>query len=234
MSKNEQNFILPSADAITEIAKDNGLNDVQKHELNLSLQHAHADLEGFFRTRIDRKDKGTGIDQLKKVCAKLHRLNAALGNDPDKLTDILPFEARETIGWFTSTALITGVTGRQFPADPELIKTGSRAAGLLSGGRILKEQVTLLISAIEPVLQEKSADKGGDNPNFVRRQIIASLAQAAPDIIGAKATATAMGPFICLIRDVFIACEISDGGLEKAVEAVLTPSRKRDGKLDTL
>ena len=60
-----KNFTLPSPKKLKDIGRELKLNDAQARELEFVIRHAHADLDGFLRTRMTRADRGRRLKQLK-------------------------------------------------------------------------------------------------------------------------------------------------------------------------
>lgn len=220
-------FDLPSAGDLAEIASELHLSDVQKHELDLTLRHAHADLEGFFRTRLDRSDRARRAERLKAFHGALASLLDVMGENPvaiEDLNDCLPFEARETIGKGVSKEVAETISGRAVHAlrgDDAM-----RSVGLLHGAHLLAAQLRLIKAPIDAWLNAYVADPGGVEPDHMRNHVIRALAHAAPAILGRRATATAGGRFARLVAAVFHACELDDTGLEARIGRVLATRRK--------
>jgi hypothetical protein len=226
MAEKPKIFELPSPQALTDLAAALHLTAGQKHELDLALRHAQADLQGLSRTRVDRSRNAQLTDRLKALRTGLAKLITAMGRDPEVLTAAMPFDVREVVGWTLSAAHIAKVTGREVVASAEALERDGRSAGLLHAGPLLLAQVQLILDSIDGALKGAPTDPGGPEPNFVRHHLIVSLAEAAPAIIGRRATATANGPFLNLVTHVFNACGVSSAGLEKAVGVALASSRK--------
>lgn len=222
-------FDLPTSKQRDEIATSSNLSDTQKNALGIALCHVKADLEGFFRTRFDRPENAELTARLGEIQNGLKALNAALATDVDVLTQAMPFDMRELVGRLMSPMLIAEVTGRDVGSEAEVMNYASRSAGLLHAGQLLKAQVRLLLEAANVSLEGRKPDAGGPEPNFVRHHLIATLALAAPDIIGKRATTTPKGPFLGLLNDVFIACGLPTDGLEKANQRTLATLRKATG-----
>lgn len=102
----------------------------------------------------------------------------------------------------------------------------NRSQGLLYGSRILQAYLEEVLQPITLVVDEPSADHGGQEPNFVRHHLIKLLQETFRDILGRKAAATANGPFVRLVNAVFLACGIETDGIEKAIERVIHPTDK--------
>jgi hypothetical protein len=224
--KNPETFDLPSPAALDEITREFKLNTSQRRELELVLQHAREDLEGYFRTRIGRGPRKDRMDQLAAVDKAIARLVDSLGEDLDLMNDNLPFECREAITWCASAQLIAEVTGQNVSEAGARVRHKEQVMGLHHGARILARQLQLIRKPIRAVLAEKSTDPGGPEPDHLRAFLIRELAKAAPRIIGQSATGTADGKFHRLIAAVFAALKINDAGLEKAIERQLYSADK--------
>ena len=224
--KNPEMFDLPSPAALDEITREFGLTDSQRRELELVLRHAREDLEGYFRTRIGRGPRKDRMDQLAAIDKALARLVDRLGEDFDLMNENLPFECREAIAWCASAQLIATVTGENVFEAGARVSHKEKAVGLRHGAEILAAQLRRIREPIQAVLAEKSTDPGGREPDHVRAVLIRALAEAAPLIIGQRATGTSKGKFPRLIAAVFVALEIDDTGLEKVIERQLYEAGK--------
>jgi len=215
----DKNFMFPSPKKLKDIVRDLKLNDAQARELQFTIHHAHADLEGFFRTRMTRADRARRLKQLKTFRSVLTKLASTMGEKPEDIADFnesLPFQLRETIGLMASADLISTVARRQVP------ETGDdhvrRSAGLTHGAAIFHHQLLEVGTGIDSLLDIAVKDPGGRNPDLVRSHLAMMLARSSRVILGRRASGTAGGRFTKLVAAVFIVCGLADDGVEKIVE----------------
>jgi hypothetical protein len=218
----DKNFTLPSPKKLKDVARDLKLNDAQARELEFTIRHTHADLDGFFRTRMTRADRARRLRQLKTFRRVLKKLASTMGEKPEEIADFnesLPFQLRESIGLMASAELVRTVASRQVP------ETGTdhvrRSAGLTHGAAIFHHQLLEIGTGIDSLLDAAVKDPGGRNPDFVRSHLALMLARSSRIILGRSASGTAGGRFAKLVAAVFIACGLADDGVEKIVERTL-------------
>ena len=218
----DKNFALPSPKKLKDVARDLKLNDAQARELELVIRHAHADLGGFFRTRMTRADRARRLRQLKTFRSVLKKLASTMGEKPEEIAyfnESLPFQLRESIGLMASAELVRTVASRQVP------ETGTdhvrRSAGLTHGAAIFHHQLLEIGTGIDSLLDAAVKDPGGRNPDFVRSHLATMLARSSRIILGRRASGTAGGRFAKLVAAVFVACGLADDGVEKIVERTL-------------
>lgn len=225
-------FKLPTSTQIAEIRRELKLSEAQAHELTLAIRHVHADLEGFYRTRIGRGPRKDRMDRLKAVDQAIGKLSSLLEKDLELINEDLPFKAREAIAWCASSQLITELTGKKVSRRGIRIRHEEETVGLDHGARILAAQLRLIRDPMRTVLTEKSTDPGGFEPNHARVMLIRALAAAAPDIVGKRATGTAGGKFEKLVGKVFEELGIETRDLRKTIENALyrKPSRLKTRK----
>ena len=218
-------FKLPSDRDLAKIGAEFQLNVAQARELELALRHAQEDLKGFFRNRIGRAQSAQIVDRLKSFRDKLGALIKTISSDVQSFNDTLPFDAREAIADGASAELILATTGREVLKDGKRLAYASHAAGLLHGASLLAEQLRRVKAPVDRFFDSYASDTGGRLPDYVRQRLIVALADAAPAILGRRATGATRGPFIRLVTEVINECGLDDTGVEKAVERVLK-SRK--------
>lgn len=215
----DKNFTLPSPQQLADIGRDLKLNDAQARELEFVIRHAHADLDGFFRTRMTRADRARRLKHLKTFRSVLTKLASTMGETPEDIADFnesLPFQLRESIGLMASADLVMRIAKRQVP------ETGDdhvrRSAGLTHGAAIFHHQLLEVRTGINSLLDVAVKDPGGRNPDFVRSHLAMMLARSSRVILGRRASGTAGGRFTKLVAGVFVACGLTDDGVEKIVE----------------
>ena len=214
-------FELPSEKTLEQIARELGLSDLQRHELDIALQHARADLELYYRNRIGRGPRKVRMRRLRSVDQALAKLITLLDKDPSLINEDLPFDTREAIAWCASSQLIAKVIGGMVSDTGVRVPDREKSAGLNHGARLLAAQLRLVRDPIVSVLAEASTDVGGPEPHHTRISLVRNLADVAPAIIGSAATGTAGGNFPKLVDAVFRALKVNTEGLEKVIEHVL-------------
>jgi hypothetical protein len=191
------------------------LRTAQIDKLYHVLASAHLELKWTRQTRSDRafdRSRRARIDEAMGV------LIGRLGPDVDR-AQVLPVKAREVIGLVTSRAMIRAVMRRSTGLTQ--VEWDPRAASHLHAGRILRAVLELVRSELRDPSDQGSSDRGGREPNYVCRHLIRTLAEASPDVLGQPATATAGGAFMQLVAEIFTACDLSQRGLEQAVQREL-------------
>jgi hypothetical protein len=217
-----KNFTLPSPKKLKDIGRELKLNDAQTRELEFVIRHAHADLDGFLRTRMTRADRARRLKQLKTFRGGLMKLASVIGETPEEIADFnetLPHQLREAIGLMASAELIWTVAGRR------VCETGSdhvrRSAGLTHGAAIFHYQLLKARTGADMLLDGAVKDPGGRSPDLVRNSLALMLARSSKGILGRRASGTAGGRFSKLVATVFVACGLADDGVEKIVERTI-------------
>jgi hypothetical protein len=108
-----------------------------------------------------------------------------------------------------------------------------KALGLKHGPELLAHLVERINRPIQVWLELNGRPGFGRPSDLVRDYVLIRLVEAAPEVLGSRATATADGKFVRLCTGVFNACGLCTKGLEKAIERILkqrrtNASRKRD------
>lgn len=222
-----ENFALPSPQQLAEICLEFNLTDEQARELEITICHAHLDLEGYYEKRIGRDDRKARMDRLRMFDQLIGKLITLVEKRPDLINEDLPFDAREAIAWCASSQLIAEATGEQVSYEGNRIAHKEKSVGLLHGAEIFAAQMRRIRVSIQIVLAEESTDPGGPEPNQPRRKLIRALADAAPAIIGRPATGTAGGTFEQLVAAVFRAVGLDNDDIGKAIERALYPKASR-------
>jgi hypothetical protein len=102
-----------------------------------------------------------------------------------------------------------------------------KTLGLKQGPELLAHLVERIIRPIQIWLELNRRPGGGRPSDAVRDHVVIRLVEAAPEVLGSRATATAGGKFVRLCTGVFNACGLNSEGLEKAIERIL---KKRKAK----
>jgi hypothetical protein len=102
-----------------------------------------------------------------------------------------------------------------------------KALGLKHGPELLAHLVDRITRPIQVWLELDRRNRGGRPSDLVRDYVLIRLLEAAPEVLGSRATATAGGKFVRLCTGVFNVCGLSTDGLEKAVERILKQRRTK-------
>ena len=188
------------------------------------------------------------VRRLKIVDKSFERLHTDLTQYCKTLGDVLPFDTLQASGELLSYGAIESALGRKIPgrnllrdieeqfagradlraAEIEELRAYERQAlGLNEGPALIAYIVGALHRPIRAWLEIEKGNRGGRPADLPRVVLLIGLANAAPDILGAKPTATAKGRFMRLCAAVCQACGFDNSGIEEAVERLL---RKRNDK----
>ena len=221
-------FEVPSAAALA--GENLRLTEAQMRKLCLVLQDVRADLDSYFATHIDRPRRAELTARQKDLEKALKAALKAIGLDAEALNKVLPFELRASLARSLSAEFIVSVTGRAV-GPGESVDSWRLTESCFHSGDLLLALIGDISRDLEQGLESMRRDPGGREPDIVRRCLIMSLAEAAPDIIGKRASPIREGPFMKLVTAVFHACDLSVYGLEEAAERALAIWRKRKRRL---
>lgn len=214
-------FDLPSNERFDALCKDLKLNDDQRKKLLGVLYRAHVDLKEIFRAKLSEGDRKSLMRQLKKFQFTLDQLLKVLRISP---RDIARF--REGLHFALGT--------------PEGVGAASRMTSLIAGRRGVKavqsrmsptvpleaadlcHQLVAVKVRTDSLLEATVPDRGGPNADVTRNYLALALARSSQKIIGRRATATAKGRFVKLVQEVYVACGLSNEGVEKIVDRTVT------------
>jgi hypothetical protein len=105
------------------------------------------------------------------------------------------------------------------------------ARGLEHGGEFFTHYIERINKPMKHWIELDRLNRGGRPlKNLARDLLLFRLAEAAPAIIGRKATATAGGRFVQLCEAVDMACGLEDRGIERAVEKAIRELSKQRQK----
>jgi hypothetical protein len=99
------------------------------------------------------------------------------------------------------------------------------ALGLKHGHLMLTHFIERIRAPLARSIKLKSLDEGGRPADAVRRYLIHRLAEAAPEVIGKRATVAVTGRFADLCTAVLVACGLPEAGITKAIPAVVRKLR---------
>jgi hypothetical protein len=168
------------------------------------------------------------------------------------MADFLPLDALEEVGLLMSYGALEAALDREIPSrdlrseiecltadDPDFrmaqiearLEYERQAIGLKDGPELL----AYLVKKInQPIKTWFAVDRlnGGGRPtkNPARDLLLFRLAEAAPVVIGRRATATAGGRFVRLCEAVVLFCSLERRGIERAVEKAIKELSKQQRK----
>jgi hypothetical protein len=96
-----------------------------------------------------------------------------------------------------------------------------KTLGLKHAPELLAHLVDRIYRPIQVWLDLDRLNRGGRPSDVVRDYVLIRLIEAAPEVLGSRATGTADGKFVRLCTGVFNACGLNTEGLEKAIERIL-------------
>jgi hypothetical protein len=216
-------FQQPTRSDFEQIAHKHGLDQQQANQLEVRLRHILADLEGFYALRLDRKARAAEIAEKREFLEAINAVLAIIGNDPSAFNKYLPSSVREEMALGAGDELIEASTRKPAGAWGGDKEQSVRTVGLLHGTEIFADYLARVRAPLIDFFDEEDSfvDVGGREPNYVREYVIGTLAAWFQKVMGQAPTATAKGPFMTLVIDVFYACEIKTDGIERATETFL-------------
>jgi hypothetical protein len=235
----------PDRGAWRYLVRDLKLTKQQANELGIAILHVILDLKPH-QTR--QAEKPELVARLKSLETAFQRLQLELNRSAHRLDKFLPHNMLEAIGKsLTFTAMAQALGTDVFPAktdnDIRRLISGRMAIsmahlearytpqretlGLKYGHLILKHHIESLWAPLKNWVEQDKRNKGGRPPDVVRNFLIDQLAEAAPKIIGKRASISASGKFVELCLRVLPACGLSSDGVEKAVVSVVRKRRAR-------
>jgi hypothetical protein len=245
-------FSLPSPDAFDKLVRDQKLERVPAHELRIVLYHVDKDLEYRRKTFEGRQPRDELVRRLKRIAKCVDDLEFELHRWRKTINDFLPQDSRAEIGLLMSysameAALNTEIRRRDLKSevenlateDPdfrmaqieELLAPHREARGLEHGGEFFTHYIERINKPMKHWIELDRFNRGGRPlKNLARDLLLFRLAEAAPAIIGRRATATAGGPFVRLCVAVVVACGLGDRGIERAVEKAIAELSKQRRK----
>ena len=98
--------------------------------------------------------------------------------------------------------------------------------GLKHGAEILPAIFQRLHAPLKTWVAMDKLNKGGRKADLARSYLVTRLAEAAPDILGRKASSSQSGPFVRLCAAVLPACNIDPDGVEKLIPRIIPPANR--------
>ncbi|MFM8679020.1 MAG: hypothetical protein ACKOGH_05315 [Alphaproteobacteria bacterium] len=218
----------PPVEKIRALARCMGLSEPCARELEVAISHLVEDLGA---SRISREERKEIVRQRRILSRHLRGLERFASNRLASRTAplhmLLPNASLDAIARLSSDEAMRACAAAGPHPRPMVLPEGPlppekrEAAGLLHGDLLLLAMVRGAAGPLDEWLAQDRRNKGGSPPDTARRLAIIALANAAPAIIGRRATATANGPFARLCADVLALLGIPGTGLERAIETTL-------------
>ncbi len=237
----------PPTEVWKNIVRDLKLKSAQADTLKITLEEA---LEGIRRYQAklqNQRSRPLLIDRLKRFEKALARLYDECRRSADLMHDFLPHDTLEYVGrslTFSAMGEALGkknVITRNFDQKIEVKRSvGERitlefmeefsrpsreALGLKHGHVILTHFIERIHAPLARWIELKSLDEGGRPADAVRNYLIYQLAEAAPEVIGKRATVATTGTFVDLCTAVLVACGLPEAGIAKAIPPVVRKLR---------
>ena len=236
-------FHRPTAQEFDELAQDQKLDDLQAHELRLVIYHVDEDPKEYRKRRERNKPRRELVRRLKRFADLFDRLEYEIDRSRKTMADFLPLDALEEIGLFMSYGALEAALNREIPSrdlrsEIESLTAGGpdfrmaqieerleyerRAIGLKDGPELLAYLIKKINQPIKTWFAVDRLNRGGrPTKNPARDLLLFRLAEAAPVVIGRRATTTARGRFVLLCAAVALACGLQRRGIERAVEKAI-------------
>jgi hypothetical protein len=236
-------FHRPTPEEFDVLARDQKLDGLQAYELGLVLYHVDEDLKEYRKRREGRKPRRELVRRLKRFADLFNDLEYEIDRSRKTMADFLPLDAQEEIGQLMSYGAIEAALNREIPSrdlrseiesltgdDPDFrmaqieasLEHERRAIGLKDGPELLAFLIKKINQPIKTWFAVDRLNRGGrPTKNPARDLLLFRLAEAAPVVIGRRATATARGRFVRLCAAVVAACGLDDRGIERSVEKAI-------------
>jgi hypothetical protein len=244
-------FRLASPRELEQELGDLSLTEAQTVALDLTLRHVDEDLKNF-RTRLEgRKSRPELVRRFRRMEKILGELQDEIQRQRNTMSDFLPFDTQEAIGEIMSFSAMEAALGKKLASrDPQgsvkeaVMRLADRsdvriaeiearfdyqrkALGLKHAPELLAHLVERITRPIQVWLELNRQNRGGRPSDAVRDYVLIRLVEAAPEVLGSRATVTAGGKFVRLCTGAFNACGLNTEGLEKAIERILKQRRAK-------
>jgi hypothetical protein len=236
-------FHRPAPEEFDVLVRDQKLDRLQAHELDLVLHHVDEDLKEYRTSREGRKPRRELVRRLRRFADLFNDLEYEIDRSRKTMADFLPLDAQEAIGLLMSYGAIEAALNREIPSRDlkseiesltmgdrnfrmaeleERLEYERRTVGLKNGPELLAYLAKTINQPIKAWFDVDRLNQGGRPPKTVERDsLLLRLAGASPAVIGTRPTATANGPFVRLCAAVVVACGFDDRGVERAVEKAI-------------
>jgi hypothetical protein len=245
-------FKRPTTEEFDELVRDQKLDERQAHQLHLVLYHVDEDLKGHRKRLEGRKPRKELVRRLRRFSDLLNDLEYEIDRSRNTMVDFLPLDALEEIGLLTSYGAMEAALNKEIRSrdlrseiesltadDPdfrmaqieERLEYQRQAIGLKDGPELFAYLIKKINQPIKTWFAVDRLNRGGrPTKNPARDLLFFRLAEAAPVVIGRRATATARGRFVRLCAAVVVACGLEDRGIERAVEKAIKELSKQQRK----
>lgn len=234
---------LPDEPTLADIARQLHLSPNQTHHLRLTLQHVHADLDAYHANPV-QADRRELVRRLKQVETAFAVLDDACSRHA-KYIGRFPSDFLEEAGAILTFSALNNALGRN--VTPRHVETAVRdhfaagealsietvdaltlasrqSMGIKHGAEVLPAIIQRLHAPLRKWVELDKLNKGGRSANLARRYLVTRLAEAAPEIVGRKASRAQTGPFVRLCEVVLPACGIDADGVEQLVPRIVAPA----------
>jgi hypothetical protein len=242
-------FHMPTPEAFADLVRERKLDALQAHELGLVLYHVDEDLKQFHRRREGSQPRRELVRRFRRITRIVYDLQFELNRWRKTINDVLPADLRGEIGLLMSYCAMEAALNQEIPTrslrseieslaaeDPdfrmvqieERLAAHREARGLEHGGEFLMHIIERVSRSAKAFFEIERLNRGGRPPkDLARSYLLIRLTEAAPSIIGGRATATARGRFVLLCAAAVAACGLDDSGIERAVERAIKVVRSR-------
>jgi hypothetical protein len=239
--------MFPEPESWANIVRDCKLTHAQANKLEVTLKEALDDIDRYYLKLQNRPSRDVLVKHLKRFEKALKRLLNECQRSAKLMEFFLPFDALGFIGQSLTFSAMSEALGKDvFPKNYDVqfkfkrsrgkritlasVEQGTRpmreARGLNHGHLILTYLIERIHGPLEKWIELDRLNKGGRNPDAVRRHLIYRLAEAAPAILGKAASVSTTGKFVDLCSAVLVACGLPESGIAKAVPAVVKRLRE--------
>jgi hypothetical protein len=245
-----QDLKVPTNAEFLELATDFHLSPRQAWFLEMGVKETLADIRSYqivLARMPSRDERHAEVKDRIKFEALMGNLVSFLESRPGFLEKILPNETLEELGESSSfTGISRALRRNVLPKEGDLLKDylqrdapfniASAEAfyareredyALRHGTRLLLYYLGVARKPNETWLAQNAANRGGRPANSERREMIATLIEAAPDVLGCEPPMSVGSKFIALCERVLTLCGFDEEGIDKAVLAVLREARSR-------
>ena len=241
----------PDPESWANIARDCKLTDAQANTLEITLKEALDEIDRYYSKLQNRPSRDVLVKHLKLFEKALKRLQDECQRSANLMEFFLPSDTLGFIGESLTFSAMSEALGRDvFPKNYDFriqvkqsqgkritlasLEQDTRptrgALGLKHGHLILTYLIEWIHGPLERWIELDRLNKGGRNPDLVRRYLIHRLAEAAPDILGKTASVSTTGKFVELCSAVLVACGLPESGIAKAVPTAVKRLRADQAK----
>jgi len=241
----------PKLDVWKDIVRDCELTDAQANTLESTLKQALDEIDSYYSRLQNRPSRDVLVMHLKLFEKALKGLQDECQRSAKLMEFFLPSDTLGFIGESLTFSAMSEALGRDvFPKNYDFqiqvkqsqgkritlaslereTRPTREALGLNHGHRILTYLIERIHGPLERWIELDRLNKGGRNPDPVRRYLIYRLAEAAPSILGKAASVSTTGKFVELCSAVLVACGLSEIGIAEAIPTVVKRLRADQAK----